>query len=106
MFLASRSLLAEFGPLVAKAALVLALVALAAWAAARFLGPRLAARRGNVRMRLVERLPLEPRRGLYLVEIDGEPLVVAATEHGVAFHAPARSSAAPASPPAPPEAPQ
>ena len=88
MLLASGSLLADFGPLVAKSALVLALVALAAWAAARFLGPRLAARRGNARMRVVERLALEPRRNLYLVDVDGELLVVGVSEHGVAFHRP------------------
>jgi flagellar biogenesis protein FliO len=86
MILASRSLLADFGPLVAKSVLVLALIALAAYAAARFLGPRLAARRGNVRMRVLERLVLEPRRCLYLVEIDGAQLVVGVSEHGVAFH--------------------
>ena len=86
MLLAARSLLADFGPLAAKSVLVLALIALAAWAAARFLGPRLAARRGNVRMRVVERLALEPRRSLYLVEVDGRPLVVGVSERTIAFH--------------------
>jgi flagellar biosynthetic protein FliO len=100
MFLASRSLLADFGPLVAKSVLVLALIALAAWAAARFLKPRLALRRGNVRMRVLERLALEPRRSLYLVEADGERLVVGVSEHGVAFH---RMAAAPRTPEAEPE---
>jgi flagellar biosynthetic protein FliO len=95
MFLAARSLLADFGPLVAKSVLVLALIAVAAWAAARFLGPRLAARRGNVRMRVVERLALEPRRSLYLVEVDGAPTVVGVSDRGVSFH---EVAAAPARP--------
>jgi flagellar protein FliO/FliZ len=86
MLLAARSLLSDFGPLVAKSVLVLALIALAAYAALRFLGPRLAARRRNVRMRVVERLALEPRRSLYLVDVDGEHLVVGVSEHGIAFH--------------------
>jgi len=100
MFLASPSLLADFGPLVAKSVLVLALIALAAYAAARFLGPRLAARRGNVRMRVLERLVLEPRRCLYLVEVDGATLVVGVSEHCVAFH---RMEPAPRPPVAKPE---
>ena len=95
MVLAARSLLADFGPLVAKSALVLVLIAAAAYLAMRFLGPRLAARRKNVRMRVVERLALEPRRNLYLVDVDGEPLVVGVSEHGIAFH---RPTAAPDSP--------
>jgi flagellar biogenesis protein FliO len=37
-------------------------------------------------MRVLERLVLEPRRCLYLVEIDGAQLVVGVSEHGVAFH--------------------
>jgi flagellar biosynthetic protein FliO len=86
MLLAARSLLSDFGPLVAKSVLVLALIALAAYVAMRFLGPRLAERRRNVRMRIVERLALEPRRSQYLVDVDGERLVVGVTEHGIAFH--------------------
>lgn len=102
MLLASGSLLADFGPLVAKSALVLALVALAAWAAARFLGPRLALRRGDARMRVVERLALEPRRNLYLVDVDGELLVVGVSEHGVAFHKPSAAHTPAAGPEAAP----
>jgi flagellar biosynthetic protein FliO len=86
MLTAARSQLADFGPLVVKSALVLALIAAGAWAASRFLAPRVAARRKGARMRVVERLPLEPRRGLYLVEVDGRELVVGVTERGVAFH--------------------
>jgi flagellar biosynthetic protein FliO len=98
MFLAAPSLLAEFGPLVAKSIIVLAAIAAAAYLAARFLRPRLAARRGDARMRVVERLPLEPRRCLYLVEVDGAPLVVGVSERGVAFHALPAAKPAPAPP--------
>ena len=86
MINAARSPLADFGPLALKSALVLVLVAVAAWAAARFLAPRLADRRKGARMRVVERLPLEPRRSLYLVDVDGREVVVGVTERGVAFH--------------------
>lgn len=86
MLLAARSLATEILPLAAKSALVLAAIAGAAWAASRFLGPRLAARRAGARMRVVERLALEPRRSLYLVAIDGRELVVGVTERGITFH--------------------
>jgi len=95
MVFAARSLLADFGPLVAKSALVLVIIALAAYLAMRFLGPRLAARRRNVRMRIVERLALEPRRSLYLVDVDDETLVVGVSEHGIAFHKPAAAPCPP-----------
>jgi flagellar biogenesis protein FliO len=34
-------------------------------------------------MKLVERLTLEPRRSLYLVEVDGKAMLVGASERGV-----------------------
>ena len=39
--------------------------------------------RSGQRMRLVERLPLEPRRALYLVEVAGRRLVLGSSENGV-----------------------
>ena len=61
----------------------LAVIALAAWAVVRFGGPRLRAGRRRGRMRVIERLPLEPRRSLYLVRVDGEELLVGASEGAV-----------------------
>lgn len=37
----------------------------------------------NPRMKLVERLMLEPRRGLHLVQLDDETLLIATSERGV-----------------------
>jgi flagellar biogenesis protein FliO len=87
MFLAARSMLAEFGPMVAKSALVLALIALGAFTLKRFFGPRLAVGKKSARMRVVERLALEPRLNLYLVDIDGREFIIGFSEKGVAFHA-------------------
>jgi len=77
--------------MVAKSALVLALIALGAFAFKRFVAPRLVAGRKGARMRIVERLSLEPRRSLYLVDLDGREIVVGFSERGIAFHEPAHS---------------
>lgn len=39
--------------------------------------------RPGQQMRLVERLPLDPRRSLYLVEVAGRQLLVGSSENGV-----------------------
>lgn len=38
---------------------------------------------GGNRMKLVERLALEPRRSIYLVEVDGKSMLVGTSERGV-----------------------
>lgn len=49
------------------------------WGAKRLYGVG----RPGQQMRLVERLPLDPRRSLYLVEVSGRQLLVGSSENGV-----------------------
>jgi len=74
-----------WGPFLLETLAVLAALALLAWALVRFAGPRLRGARGRGRMKIVERLPLEPRRSLYLVEVDGRTLLVGASEGAVSL---------------------
>ena len=73
MFLDQSSTGASLGLLVVETVAILALIAAAAWLFVRFVAPRLRGVKGKSRMRLLERLPLEPRRSLYIVEVDGAP---------------------------------
>jgi len=74
MFLDQSSAGANLGLLVVETVAILSLIAAAAWLFVRFVAPRLRGVRGKQpRMRLLERLPLEPRRSLYIVEVDGAP---------------------------------
>jgi flagellar biosynthetic protein FliO len=66
-----------------KAVAVLAAILAAAWAFRRFAAPRLGLRPPAGRMRVIERLPLEPRRSLYLVEVDGVPHLIGVAEGSV-----------------------
>ncbi len=63
-----------------QALAVLAAIMLAAWAFKRFIAPRLGLGPRAGRMRVIERLPLEPRRSLYLVEVDGVAHLVGVSE--------------------------
>jgi flagellar biosynthetic protein FliO len=83
MFLAQSSAAAELGLLALETVAVLALIAVAAWAFVRFVAPRLRGARGKARLRVLERLPLEPRRALYVVEVDGRPLLIGVAEGAV-----------------------
>jgi flagellar protein FliO/FliZ len=69
--------------LAAQALAVLAVIAALAWLFTRFVGPRLGLRGRGARMRVVERLHLEPRRSLYIVEVDGESLLVGVADGAV-----------------------
>ena len=72
-----------YGVLILQTIAALALIAAVAWVLTRFLGPKLLGRASNSRMRVVERLPLEPRRSLYLVEVDGRNLLVGVSENNI-----------------------
>ncbi|HUT78839.1 MAG TPA: flagellar biosynthetic protein FliO [Polyangia bacterium] len=63
-------------------AVLVAILALA-WAFRRFAAPRLGLGPRPGRMRVIERLPLEPRRSLYLVEVDGVPHLFGVSEGSV-----------------------
>jgi flagellar biogenesis protein FliO len=60
-------------------------VIVAAWLAGRWLMRRMYGVGAGVggRVRVVERVPLEPRRTLYLVEAGGKFLLLGATDHAV-----------------------
>jgi flagellar protein FliO/FliZ len=49
----------------------------------RLLTPRLRRAQAAAKMRVIERLQLEPRRALYLVEVEGQRVLVGCTESGM-----------------------
>src|SRR5262245_19341961 len=76
---------ASYGDLLVTSLLVLGAVCIAAFIAVRVLGRLLAT--GRVRGRhlldVVARVPLEPRRSLYVVEVAGKTLLVGTSEMGL-----------------------
>src|SRR5262245_32069991 len=63
---------------------VLVLVCVVAWLVVRFGGRWIAGARGRARgMDVIARLPLEPRRSLYVVEVAGKTLLVGTSEMGL-----------------------
>jgi len=65
----------------------LALMAIGAWAFVRLVGPwmRGTAARRRGRMRIVERLALDQKRAVCIVEVDGVELLVGTSEGGMAL---------------------
>lgn len=76
---------ASYGDLLVTSLLVLGAVCIAAFIAVRFFGRFLAG--GRVRgahlLDVVARVPLEPRRSLYVVEVAGKTLLVGTSEMGL-----------------------
>jgi flagellar protein FliO/FliZ len=76
---------ASYGDLLATSIVVLVVVCVAGFLvvrlAGRFLGPGRA--RGAHLMDVVARVPLEPRRSLYVVEVAGKTLLVGTSEMGL-----------------------
>lgn len=86
MFLAEQILSASvqgYWLLMLETASILALMAGGAWALVRFGGSRLRRMGGERRMRVIERLVLEPRRSVYLIDVDGEMMLVGVSEGSV-----------------------
>ena len=81
-----------YGLFILETLIALAVIAFAGWAVVRFSGQRLLQGQKNRRMRLVERLVLEPRRAIHLVELDGETLLIGTSEHSVRLLKKVRSS--------------
>jgi flagellar protein FliO/FliZ len=72
-----------YGWLLLRGLLALAAVCLLAYVVLKYLGKRVyGAGAGGGLMRIVARLPLEPRRSLYLVEVAGRYLLVGTGENG------------------------
>ncbi len=62
-----------------------AVVALAYFLLNKVLGNWLLKQQTSSTMKLKERLLIEPRRSIYIVEVRGRELVLAGSEHGVSF---------------------
>src|SRR6187431_550317 len=76
---------ASYGDLLVTSLLVLGAVCIAAFVAVRFFGRFLATgrARGAHLLDVVARMPLEPRRSLYVVEVAGKTLLVGTSEMGL-----------------------
>jgi flagellar biosynthetic protein FliO len=73
-----------YGEMLVSSAVVLAIVCVVAWLVVRFGGRWLVGARGRARgMDVLARLPLEPRRSLYVVEVAGKTLLVGTSEMGL-----------------------
>jgi len=72
-----------YGIFLLETLLALGIIALAAWALVRFGRGRLFRGKGARRIKIVERLPLDTRRSLYVVEVDGSSLLVGAADGSV-----------------------
>jgi flagellar biosynthetic protein FliO len=86
MFLVGQTLAGSwqsYGIFILQTVAVLAVIALAAWGIVRFGGHRLGRGKGEHRMRVVERLGLEPKRSIYLIEVDGKSLLIGVSEGSV-----------------------
>jgi flagellar protein FliO/FliZ len=78
---------ASYGDLLMTSLLVLGAVCIAAFVAVRVVGRLLATGRatGAHLMAVVARLPLEPRRSLYVIEVAGKTLLVGTSEMGLSM---------------------
>jgi flagellar protein FliO/FliZ len=76
---------ASYGDLLITSLVVLAAVSVAAFVAVRVFGRLLATgrARGAHLMDVVARVPLEPRRSLYVVDVAGKTLLVGTSEMGL-----------------------
>lgn len=76
---------ASYGDLLVTSIVVLGAVCIAAFVAVRVLGRLLATgrARGSHLLDVVARVPLEPRRSLYVVEVAGKTLLVGTSEMGL-----------------------
>jgi len=76
---------ASYGDLLVTSLLVLGAVCIAAYVAVRVFGRLLATGRahGSHLLDVVARVPLEPRRSLYVVEVAGKTLLVGTSEMGL-----------------------
>ena len=80
MFLAAEIGPSGYGWYLLQTVAVLAVICGAAWALVRFAGPRVRGSGTRTRMKILEKLPLEPRRSIYLVEVDRETVMVGVCE--------------------------
>lgn len=74
-----------YGALMLTSLVVLVLVCVAAWVALRLVARWLEGRRVGGGVSVVARVPLEPRRALYVVEAGGRRLLIGSSEGGVSL---------------------
>lgn len=72
-----------YGLFLLETAAVLAVIALAAWAAVRLANKKFVFGPRGGRLRTLERLSLDGRSSIHLVEVDGEVLLLGVNERGV-----------------------
>ncbi|MCP4673946.1 MAG: flagellar biosynthetic protein FliO [Deltaproteobacteria bacterium] len=70
----------NYGIFILETLVALAAIALAAWGAVRIARARMGSRGETGRLRIIERLPLEPRRAVYLIEADGRTMLIGSSE--------------------------
>ncbi len=85
MLYAAQGKSVGYGVFALEALTVLVLMAAALWVFVRIVRPRIGRLGGGRRMSVVEKLPLEPRRSLYIVEIDDETVVLGVGDGGISF---------------------
>jgi flagellar biosynthetic protein FliO len=73
----------DYGLFVLQTVGALGVIAVAAWGAVRFFSKRSVFGRSGTRLRSLERLALDPRRSIHLVEADGETLLIGVSEQSV-----------------------
>ncbi len=84
MILAQQSSpLSTYGLFILETLIALGVIAACGWAVVRFGAPRFGLKGRNRRMKLLERLVLEPRRAVHLVEVDGETLLIGTSDRSV-----------------------
>ena len=71
-----------YGDLLVTSLIVLGVVCVGAFAVVRLLGRVMGRARGGV-MDVIARMPLEPRRALYVVDVAGKTLLVGTSEMGL-----------------------
>jgi flagellar biosynthetic protein FliO len=74
-----------YGALMLTSLVVLVLVCVVAWVALRVVARWLEGRRMGGGVSVVARVPLEPRRALYVVEAGGRRLLIGSSEGGVSL---------------------
>lgn len=61
----------------------LAVLGAVAWVLVKLVSPRLESRRSGRRLNVVERIAVEPRRSLAIVEVDGRELLIGVADSGI-----------------------
>lgn len=86
-----------YGIFLLKLVVGLAIIAAAAWVLVRTLRPQTPIASKSSRIQVLERLVVEPKRTLYLIEVDGQTLLIGSSEKSIqlirAIHEPARGDA-------------